>query len=39
VRAGGVVTIHERMILKKDGGVVLEGEIADHDTLLCAMIG
>ena len=25
VRAGGVVTIHERLILKKDGGVVLEG--------------
>jgi hypothetical protein len=25
VRAGGVVTIFERFILKKDGGVVLEG--------------
>ena len=25
MRAGGVVTIHERLILKKDGGVVLEG--------------
>ena len=25
VRAGGVVTICERLILKKDGGVVLEG--------------
>ena len=25
MRAGGVVTIRERLILKKDGGVVLEG--------------
>ena len=25
VRAGGVVTIRDRVILKKDGGVVLEG--------------
>jgi hypothetical protein len=25
VRAGGVVTIRERLILKKDGGVVFEG--------------
>jgi hypothetical protein len=25
VRAGGVVTIGERLILKKDAGVVLEG--------------
>ena len=25
MRAGGVVTIRERLILKKDGGVVLKG--------------
>jgi hypothetical protein len=30
VGADGVVTICERLILKKDGGVVLERSIADH---------